>query len=171
LGVANNKRCRIGTDAETVFLYEKSQPYTILPKQTTMDLALTFDKSVRLNTGTIIDMGYAVYNGSPSNMDLHVLDLTYTSLRNVLYDLSEKYRDKKIYIHQLSCRTGDYVPDNNTADSEEINADVNELARKFETQIIGEDNSRIVYTEAIERCLWLKNYAFKGRILETDLPT
>jgi hypothetical protein len=52
-------------------------------------------------------MGYALYDQNKP-VENNILDLTYTCLRNVLYDLSAKYPDKKLYVHQMSCRSGDY---------------------------------------------------------------
>ena len=83
-------------------LVRKANAYTTLPNTNTSNLMLGFDHSI-----PSYQMGYGVIsnNGIEENVNL---SLTYTSLRNMLYDLSARYPDKKIYVHQLSCREGDY---------------------------------------------------------------
>jgi len=85
-----------------VLLYAQTYPTVTLPTHKTTDLSLTFDKSI-----PGIEMGYVLYNERQGVVHFP-FDLTYTCLRNVLYDLSAKYPDKKLIVHQLSCRSGDY---------------------------------------------------------------
>jgi hypothetical protein len=84
-------------------LVNRTNPHVVLPVTSTTNMDLEFDNSVRGFT-----MGYRVF-GNDGLLETHPLDLTYTSLKNLLYDLSAKYADKKIYVHQLSCRSGEYT--------------------------------------------------------------
>lgn len=72
------------------------------PGTSTTNLELQFDTSVPSYA-----MGYSVTDHQHKT-EMIPMNMTYTSLRNVLYDLSAKYPDKKLYIHQLSCRVGNY---------------------------------------------------------------
>ena len=90
-------------DPKVKILVNRINPHVVLPHTNTTNMDLEFDNSVPGFT-----MGYRVF-GNDGLIETDNLDLTYTSLKNILYDLSTKYADKKIYVHQLSCRSGEYT--------------------------------------------------------------
>jgi hypothetical protein len=115
----NNLKHTRSTSPDIQILTIPTKSAITMPKTNTSNLKLVFDTSVH---GYI--MGYTATDHD-GNTDSFPMDMTYTSLRNVLYDLSAKYPTKKLYVHQLSCRAGTYT------DYKENLAELNSLVKTY----------------------------------------
>jgi len=168
-------------------LYCFSDPHTTHGGDQTNDLILVFDHSVNDAELGRIRMGYLEYTHDSKDPPMRELPLTYTCLKNVLYDLSLQYAGKKVYVHQFSCRTGDYsaalqpwktkqVPISPAIRSlgskhpekmVPVEASVYELARALNGLNISESARRKKFTQDMHQEMLAKGYIRTGYIYET----